>query len=183
MSVHYNHYKKTLKLNNGELTSAAVDDELALSFVFKRCSLHLLRAAPDGKAPQGKTDIEAGRVMERAAPPAPPSPPNAGGEEEQADEEGGCLPTVFCGLLEGEVLWVQVEEDAAESAAADARQAAFAARRATASASGEGGDCADIKKEKVEGCSCIWGNPCESAYGCEDWGGRFALARKHGWKG
>jgi hypothetical protein len=37
--------------------------------------------------------------------------------------------------------------------------------------------------EKVEGCSCVWGNPCQQPYGCEDWPNRLELARKHGWKG
>ena len=39
--------------------------------------------------------------------------------------------------------------------------------------------------ERVEGCSCIEGNPCTDAnkYNCKDWENRFAIAKKNGWKG
>ncbi len=35
----------------------------------------------------------------------------------------------------------------------------------------------------LESCSCIYGNPCIDEYGCKDWGNRFAIAKKNGWKG
>ena len=38
------------------------------------------------------------------------------------------------------------------------------------------------KKDGIESCSCIEGNPCVVSYGCMDWSNRFAIARKNGWK-
>jgi hypothetical protein len=36
---------------------------------------------------------------------------------------------------------------------------------------------------RAEGCSCLFGNPCLDQYVCKDWGNRFAVAKKNGWKG
>ena len=36
---------------------------------------------------------------------------------------------------------------------------------------------------RTEGCSCIWGNPCEDQYICQDWANRFDVAKKNGWPG
>lgn len=32
-------------------------------------------------------------------------------------------------------------------------------------------------------CSCLYGNPCASAYNCKDWRNRFEVAKRNGWKG
>ena len=34
-----------------------------------------------------------------------------------------------------------------------------------------------------EGCSCLYGNPCMDQYVCNDWGNRFDVAKRNGWKG
>ena len=38
---------------------------------------------------------------------------------------------------------------------------------------------------RVEGCSCVEGNPCTEAnkHNCKDWGNRLAIAKANGWKG
>ena len=36
---------------------------------------------------------------------------------------------------------------------------------------------------RKEGCSCIYGNPCQDKYVCLNWNGRFEVAKKNGWKG
>ena len=36
---------------------------------------------------------------------------------------------------------------------------------------------------RKEGCSCIYGNPCQDKYVCLNWTGRFEVAKKNGWKG
>jgi hypothetical protein len=38
-------------------------------------------------------------------------------------------------------------------------------------------------KNRKEGCSCIYGNPCEDPYVCEDWENRWDVAKKNGYKG
>lgn len=159
----YSHYRKPMATIGGRLTALAVDDEMSLSFVFPACVLHLVRGeGADGRAPPASG----------AAPDAP---------ESWVPEDP---PGTFTGLRDGEWLWVVVEEDPGEAAAAAERQAAYVAQRQQRG--GGGGEDADggaIKKEAIEGCSCIWGNPCAEPYGCQDFAGRFALAKAHGWKG
>ena len=43
----------------------------------------------------------------------------------------------------------------------------------------------DIKQDgsRVEGCSCLFGNPCVDQYICKDWNNRMTVAKKNGWKG
>ena len=36
---------------------------------------------------------------------------------------------------------------------------------------------------RKEGCSCIFGNPCQDPEVCLDWHNREAVAKKNGWKG
>ena len=38
---------------------------------------------------------------------------------------------------------------------------------------------------RVEGCSCLVGNPCSvgNKYNCKNWNNRFAVAKSNGWKG
>jgi hypothetical protein len=153
--VRYNHYKKTLKLSGGELSASAVDEELALSFVFKRCRVHLGRPGADGKAPGAGAAALAARVAERA-PPAPAASGGGGGGgggEEGGEEAEGCLPAIFTGLLDGDELWVEVEEDAAEKASADARQAAYVAKKGALGAADD--EDKKVKTEKVEGCRFV----------------------------
>ena len=37
--------------------------------------------------------------------------------------------------------------------------------------------------ERKEGCSCIYGNPCQDQYVCLNWAKRFDVAKENGWKG
>ena len=36
---------------------------------------------------------------------------------------------------------------------------------------------------RKEGCSCLYGNPCQDQYVCQNWANRFEVAKKNGWKG
>ena len=171
-TVRYNHYMKSTPVAGGEATSWDIDDALSLSFVFKHCSIHLVEAEAEGKAPTGEAAGPAHWCAERPLP----APPAKEGEEDM----GTCAPAAFR-VMTGKTYWAQVQEDPKEKAAAEARQAAYLASKSAAG--GGAGEEGAIKVEKVEGCSCIWGNPCAQPYGCQDWSNRFELARKNGWKG
>eukprot|EP01116_Phalansterium_solitarium_P006906 TRINITY_DN19332_c0_g1_i1.p1 TRINITY_DN19332_c0_g1~~TRINITY_DN19332_c0_g1_i1.p1 ORF type:complete len:299 (-),score=30.36 TRINITY_DN19332_c0_g1_i1:22-918(-) len=154
VTVCYNHYKKQLRLKDGTLTSDAVDDELALTFAFPNCKLHLTPTAPDPTRESG---------------PAPPL----------IDE---APPGVFVGLETGSILWVVVEEDLEEERKAEERQRQYVERMTkerNAKAQKDNG----IKVEREESCSCVEGNPCLSQYSCKDWENRYEVAKRHGWKG
>lgn len=110
VTVRYNHYVKSFTIVDGKLSAEAIDDELALTFVFKSCKIHICPAVDDSKNP----------------PAAPALLPESGD------------PVVFSGLEAGRTYWAIVEEDAAEKAASDARQTKFVAAQAKPKGDDEG---------------------------------------------
>ena len=40
-----------------------------------------------------------------------------------------------------------------------------------------------INTPRKEGCSCLFGNPCQDRYVCENWNARFEVAKANGWNG
>ena len=126
--VRFNHYNKVLTIQDGKLSAEAIDEELALSFVFKNCRIHVCPAEDDGK--------------------------NAPADPKLLKEEGD--PVVFVGLEANKTYWVMVEEDVEELAASAARQSIYVASTAKRAGGGDDG----IVRDAVEGCSCLWGNPC-----------------------
>jgi hypothetical protein len=147
--VRYNHYKKVLQISESRLACEAVDDELSLSFVFKNCKIHLALSDGTEKEPREPAFVK---------------------------EEGN--PVVFTGVEGGQTYWAMVEEDNAEKAAFEERQA----KKAVPIYTGKSDDDV-IVREKVEGCSCIWGNPCMDSSCCRDWNNRYDVAKSHGWRG
>ena len=109
--VRYNHYNKVFPINDGKLSLGVIDEELALSFVFVNCKIHLCPAEDDGKN-------------------APTSP-------KFLKEEGH--PVVFVGLETTRTYWAVVEEDAKESAASAARQSIYVASAAKHAGGGDDG--------------------------------------------
>jgi hypothetical protein len=79
----------------------------------------------------------------------------------------------FRDLLAGETYFCIVIEDPAQYAQ---DMQALAARLQAEGVS-------SATEERVEGCSCLYGNPCLDQYICRDWDSRFAVAKKNGWKG
>ena len=107
------------------------------------------------------------------------------GVEVAFEGSGEISDTTFVGLQPGNTYWIGIIENADEAAAAEARSAAaYAAREAARAAlpaalAGAGG----IVRERMEGCSCIEGNPCMDPYGCKDWTNRYDVAKANGWRG
>jgi hypothetical protein len=87
------------------------------------------------------------------------------------------------GMRDGEEYWCEVDEDAAADDAARGGKA-----KTTFQASGgdshikTGGDDGAMGEDSAS-CSCIEGNPCQSAYNCKNWNSRFDVAKANGWKG
>ena len=105
------------------------------------------------------------------------------GPEVEFEGSGDISETTFTGLKPGDTYWIAILENEEEAAASEARAAAsYAAReaeRAAKPATLPGG----IVKERLEGCSCIEGNPCMDPYGCKDWNNRYDVAKANGWRG
>jgi len=81
------------------------------------------------------------------------------------DKTGGQIPGVEVG---GEY-WVDVQED-------DEAEAAVVRTPYNP-------DKVEEAAPREEGCSCLFGNPCMDSYTCENWAGRFDVAKANGWKG
>lgn len=95
---------------------------------------------------------------------------------------GAIEETTFTGLKPGSTYWIGIIENEEEAAAAEARSAAaYAARQAAQAARPPPGG--GIVRERLEGCSCIEGNPCMDPYGCKDWNNRYEVAKANGWRG
>ncbi|EQC29973.1 hypothetical protein SDRG_12252 [Saprolegnia diclina VS20] len=154
--VRYNHYKKEFAIMNGSVTTAVIDAQYFLLSVFPKAALHLSRYGPSDFGYEANGESE--RPMLREDPPG-----------------------VYHDLLDGDVVWVHIEEDAAERAAYEERQDAYA--KAAANKRAEAPPSNGLLKEKTESCSCLEGNPCVDRYCCKDWDHRLEVAKRHGWKG
>lgn len=81
----------------------------------------------------------------------------------------------FKDLLARETYYCIVFEDAAQYAK---DMEALQKRLETSGVSVE-----DSKRGRVEGCSCLFGNPCVDQYICKNWDNRYSIAKQNGWKG
>ena len=89
----------------------------------------------------------------------------------------------YHGLEDDQVLYVYVEEEAAQRARDQARMRAIAQAMDGAPVRDSKGNIVRDDGRSMESCSCIYGNPCVDEYGCKDWDNRYAVAKKNGWKG
>lgn len=161
--VRYNHYDKSYEVVDGKLNWEDVDDEYAISFVFKgNWACHL--------SCEGETILPDGGGLHIEMRKDPD------GFDPDADEEKWCgffsgLTVVDTGGKPKEYR-LEVQEDAVWEAAQGPRVTYRAPE-----------PDAGITKQRMESCSCIEGNPCADAYCCKDWKNRFEVATKNGWKG
>jgi len=160
VTICYNHYKKKFNILNGSTSSANIDEEYCLSFVFPNCKLHLSLYSPNDYSYEEKGLSSRPMMAEKP--------------------EG-----VYQDLVPDAVYWLHIEEDASENKAYIKRQEAFAQEQAVKRAAQEANENAlnGLVVEKKESCSCIEGNPCAESYCCKDWTNRFEVAKRHGWKG
>lgn len=151
ITVHYCDYHPVIKIVDGSTTAGAIDEELALTFVYARCEIHLTQAPVKGN--DWKT-VDWSRLESR----------NSAGK--------------FEGLVAGKEYWAVVIEDDKEKKRYMAEQAARATAFAKESASRAGGGVKEDRLLSLESCSCIEGNPCVDNNGCKDWSNRFENARR-----
>ena len=158
--LNYVMYNEEFAIVDGTLTQAAIDDLYCLSDAMPGCCVHLSR-----------------------------HPPNVG---RQMEADGAPFEAIFLredprgtyhGLEDDQVLYVYVEEEAAQRARDQARMRAIAQAMDGAPVRDSKGDIVRDDGRSMESCSCIYGNPCVDEYGCKDWDNRYAVAKKNGWKG
>lgn len=153
----YNQYNEQFPIKNGSTTQAEIDEMYGLSFVMPNCLIHLSRHPPE---------IHRVLIIEEKF------------EELYIDEDP---KGVYQGLVDDEVYYVYVEEEAEQKA----RDEAIMRQRLKQSEDPVLTNKADKRDDGrvLETCSCIYGAPCIDEYGCKDWTNRFAIAKQNGWKG
>ena len=164
VKVRYNHYNRDFDVVGGKLNWEHVDDEYAISFVFKgNWTCHLTHEATAEKI---LPDNGALRKEMRKDPDA---------FDPDEEEEKWC--GFFSGLTiadsdgkQKQYVLVVKEDEVLDAMTTKTTY------KAPTKETVPGGN-------KMESCSCIEGNPCADAYCCKDWRNRFEVAKKHGWKG
>eukprot|EP00304_Pavlova_gyrans_P002948 CAMPEP_0206060262 /NCGR_PEP_ID=MMETSP1466-20131121/50771_1 /ASSEMBLY_ACC=CAM_ASM_001126 /TAXON_ID=44452 /ORGANISM="Pavlova gyrans, Strain CCMP608" /LENGTH=267 /DNA_ID=CAMNT_0053435601 /DNA_START=34 /DNA_END=837 /DNA_ORIENTATION=- len=91
---------------------------------------------------------------------------------------------LYSGLVVGGEYVLHIDEDEAAQAALGKKGTPYV----PPSSSGMGGRViesgdGDSFFSDSSSCSCLYGNPCVSAYNCKDWNNRFDVAKRNGWKG
>ena len=153
----YENYRDTFALQHGTISIFSIDDEYCLSDVMPGCVLELVHFSPKERI-----------------------------EKEIKHEH---IPFVIKDSSRKN--WIELYTYAAEPKTyyvlvCQNDQQSKADRKATQeriSREQEDGD--DTDSARVEGCSCLVGNPCSEGnrYNCKNWSSRFSVAKKNGWKG
>ena len=160
MTLVYEMYKEQFAIQDGSTTAAAIDEEYCLSYVMPGCLIHLSRF--DSKAKRTLEDDEANTQ-----------------DIFIAETPRG----VYQGLEKDTWYYVYIEQEAEQVK----RDQKMMARKATQMEGYKDPNAVPllIKNDGrgFESCSCSEGAPCVDEYGCKNWGERFAVATKNGWKG
>jgi hypothetical protein len=151
--VHYCDYHPQIKITDGTTTADAIDEELALTFVYPKCEIHLTLSPVKGN---DWRSVDWSRLESR----------NSGGK--------------FEGLVAGKEYYAVVIEDDKEKKRYMVEQAARSAAFAKESASRAAGGvpAGEDRLLTLESCSCLEGSPCVDNNGCRDWSSRFENARR-----
>lgn len=154
----YEQYNEQFDITNGSTTQENIDEVYCLSFVMPNCLVHLSTLNPQEKRKQeaeGNLDLFI-----------------------KEDPRG-----TYQGLDVDQTYYVYVEQEAEQLARDQARMKQIASSMEGAKKKDANGNLVKDDGRVLESCSCIYGNPCVDEYGCKDWGNRFAVATKNGWKG
>lgn len=169
--MRYNHYNSEFNVIEGVLKFEEVDDEFAISFGFKgNWTCRLKTAGPEGEEVLIEPDNGA---LNR--------------DVDEEDEDEVTFTGTFSNLMvsegEGEEgkqkeYELVVDED---PELADVQGTGYRVDEEDE----DGGLMVNdgTMGEDSSTCSCLFGNPCQSAYNCNNWAGRFEIAKANGWSG
>lgn len=158
----YQQYQELFPIENGKINVEKIDEDYCLSDVMPGCKLALLN----------NMTLEAMHKLEMSDLPIPFQPKITLEDGKEAFDQ------MYTYEDEPRSYTVVVYENP------DQYQKDMEKVRARIAADGNV-TISSANVERVEGCSCIEGNPCTDAnkYNCKDWENRFAIAKKNGWKG
>jgi hypothetical protein len=154
ITIKYADYEPLLTIVDGCITADAIDEELALTFVYPNCEIQLTQLKVIGI--DWRT-VDWNKLETRS-------------------KDG-----IFSGLIKDTVYWVAIIEDGVEKKRYEKEQAqrASAFNKNTSA----GGGHTLIKEDRqltglLEKCSCLEGTPCATPECCLDYTGRYENARR-----
>eukprot|EP00944_MAST-04C_sp_MAST-4C-sp1_P012771 g12771.t1 len=162
VQIVYQQYRELFEIENGKLLVAKIDEDYCLSDVMPGCKLALLN----------NMSLETMHKLEMDNLPVPFQP------KVELEDSQEAFDQMYTYADEPRPYTVVVYEDPEQykkdMEKVKARIAADTSVVATSTS-----------VERVEGCSCLEGNPCTDGnkYNCKDWDNRFAVAKKNGWSG
>ena len=166
--VTYSHYKTAFPTRNGVVRWPAIDEEYAISFIFKGDFAKRVRAYPPGVT---TANSEKAPLLVLAK--------GKKGVDDFGDADAALDEDYWLGLssdFDGKYT-LEVDEDVAAGLGVETRDGPLVLNDNP----NEVG--LPLGERKTEGCSCLFGNPCQDKYVCKDWNNRFEVAKKNGWKG
>jgi len=156
----YELYSESFSIVDGSLTAAVVDDTYCLSDVMPGCVVHL-----------SEFDAKTRRAMED-------DKSNVVALFVSENPKG-----IFHGLEKDRKYFVCVEQEAEQLKRDQLMMRKIAAQMEGGKDPNAPSPLTKDDGRVLESCSCVYGNPCVDEYGCKDWGNRYAVATKNGWKG
>ena len=158
IKVIYEQYDDKFAIVDGKLNVKALDEEYCLSDVMPGVTLELISCTPQDRINQEIKGI--------AVP-----------FNKKSDDNTDFID-LFC-YIDGEIksYWVLAFQDA--------KQREEDLKKTRERLAIEKNNIKDDGGVRVEGCSCLEGNPCTEAnkYNCKNWNNRFEIAKQNGWKG
>lgn len=161
IKVHYSHYKTAFPTRNGVVRWPSIDDEYAISFIFKGDFAKRVRAFPPGVT---SANAEEAPLLVMAV--------GHEGVDDFGDRNASLDEVYWLGLredFEGKYT-LEVDEDVEAGLGVATREGPLVL---------SSGDNLPLGARKTEGCSCLFGNPCQDKYVCKDWNNRFEVAKRN----
>ena len=166
--VTYSHYKTAFPCRNGVVRWPSIDEEYAISFIFKGDFAKRVRAYPPGVT---TANSEKAPLLVLAK--------GKKGVDDFGDADAALDEDYWLGLssdFDGKYT-LEVDEDVAAGLGVETRDGPLVLNDNPNDVG------LPLGERKTEGCSCLFGNPCQDKYVCKDWNNRFDVAKKNGWKG
>ena len=166
--VTYSHYKTAFPTRNGVVRWPSIDEEYAISFIFKGDFAKRVRAYPPGVTTANSEKAPL-LVLARGKK----------GVDDFGDADAALDEDYWLGSEEGfdGKYVLEVDEDVAAGLGVETRDGPLVLNDNPNDVG------LPLGERKTEGCSCLFGNPCQDKYVCKDWNNRFEVAKKNGWKG
>ena len=158
--LNYEMYNEEFLIVNGIITADVIDEEYCLSYAMPGCKIRLSKLENRARLEIEETGNYKGTTM--------------------IESPAG----TFHGLEKDNTYYVFVEQEEAQVKRDQMEMALIALTMEGASEKNAPPPLISPSDGRVmEGCSCIYGNPCLDEYACRDWKNRFSIAEKNGWKG